>query len=236
MKDTIQIGNQYIGENFPIFIIAEVGINHNGDMDIAFDLIDKAKWAGASAVKFQTYITEKRVSKDSPIFDILKKCELSYDQQKELFEYANNNQIMAFSTPFDSESVEFLAEINTPCYKMTGNITTKNNGGFIQIRTLLDPLINSSEYEGIYIKVFGNNKNYSLHVRTKIMLAPWQYYSFNFLSKNEWLKIKAPFKDFKKSNFYQRKQLANQKIKSIGLVAGFDNFYADICLAEIGLY
>ena len=68
------------------------------------------------------------------------------------------------------------------------------------------------------------------------MLAPWQYYSFNFLSKNEWLKIKAPFKDFKKSNFYQRKQLANQKIKSIGFVAGFDNFYADICLAEIGLY
>lgn len=118
MKDTIQIGNQYIGKNSPIFIIAEVGINHNGDMDIACDLIDKAKWAGASAVKFQTYITEKRVSKDSPIFDILKKCELSYDQQKELFEYANNNQIMAFSTPFDSESVEFLAEINTPCYKV----------------------------------------------------------------------------------------------------------------------
>ena len=119
---------------------------------------------------------------------------------------------------------------------MTGNVTTENNGGFIQIRTLINPLINASKYEGIYIKVFGNNKNYSLHLRTKLTIAPWQYYSYSFLAKNEWLEIKAPFIDFKKSNFYQPKKLKNQKIKSLGLVAAFDNFYADICLAEIGLY
>jgi N,N'-diacetyllegionaminate synthase len=118
MKDTIQIGNQKVGHKSPIFIIAEIGINHNGDMKNAFELIDKAKWSGASAVKFQTYITEKRVSQDSPIFDILKGCELSFEQQKELFEYANSKDIIAFSTPFDSESVEFLAEINSPCYKV----------------------------------------------------------------------------------------------------------------------
>jgi sialic acid synthase SpsE len=118
MKDTIQIGSQKVGHESPIFIIAEIGINHNGDMNNAFELIDKAKWAGASAVKFQTYITEKRVSQDSPIFGILKGCELSFAQQKELFEYANSNGIIAFSTPFDSESVEFLAEINSPCYKV----------------------------------------------------------------------------------------------------------------------
>ena len=118
MKDSIQIGNQKVGHKSPIFIIAEIGINHNGDMKNAFELIDKAKWSGASAVKFQTYITEKRVSQDSPIFDILKGCELSFEQQKELFEYANSKDIIAFSTPFDSESVEFLAEINSPCYKV----------------------------------------------------------------------------------------------------------------------
>ena len=125
---------------------------------------------------------------------------------------------------------------NTTCYKMTGNVTTENNGGFIQIRTLMNPLINAKEYKGIYIKVFGNNKNYSLFIRTRLTLAPWQYYSYSFLSKNEWLEIKAPFEDFKKSNFYQPKKLSNQNIKSIGLVAAFDDFYADICLAEIGLY
>ena len=118
MKDKIQIGNQQIGQKSPIFIIAEVGINHNGDMKTAFELVDKAKWAGASAVKFQTYITEKRVLKDSPIFNILKQCELSFQQQKELFDYANSKNIMAFSTPFDSESVAFLSEIKTPCFKV----------------------------------------------------------------------------------------------------------------------
>ena len=61
---------------------------------------------------------------------------------------------------------------NTTCYKMTGNVTTENNGGFIQIRTLMNPLINAKEYKGIYIKVFGNNKNYSLFIRTRLTLAP----------------------------------------------------------------
>ena len=68
------------------------------------------------------------------------------------------------------------------------------------------------------------------------MLAPWQYYGFGFLSPDELIEVKAPFKDFKKSNFYQPKKLLNQTIKSIGLVAGFDNFKSDICLAEIGFY
>jgi hypothetical protein len=122
------------------------------------------------------------------------------------------------------------------CYQMTGNVTTENNGGFIQIRALLNPLVNANIYDGIYIKVYGNNKKYSLHLRTKITLAPWQYYSYKFIAKNEWTEIRAPFKDFDKSNFYQPKNLSNQNIKSIGLVAAFDDFYANICLSEIGLY
>lgn len=122
------------------------------------------------------------------------------------------------------------------CYQMTGNVTTENNGGFIQIRTLLNPLIKANKFSGIYIKIYGNNKNYALHLRTKLTLAPWQYYSYSFIAKKKWLEIKAPFKNFKKSNFYQPKKLTNQNIKSIGLVAAFDNFYADVCLAEIGFY
>lgn len=130
MNDNIQIGNQYVGKDSPVFVIAEVGINHNGDMETAFKLIDEAKWAGASAVKLQTYITEKRVPSDSPIFNILKKCELSFDQQKELFDYANKNEILAFSTPFDIESIEFLNEVDTPCFKVASfdlvNLTLLN--------------------------------------------------------------------------------------------------------------
>ena len=118
MENKLYFSNKTIDFSCDVFTIAEVGINHNGDIKTAIKLIDKAKWAGASAVKFQTYITEKRVPEDSPIFGILKQCELSFDQQKELFEYANGKNIVAFSTPFDHESVQFLADINAPCFKV----------------------------------------------------------------------------------------------------------------------
>ena len=125
---------------------------------------------------------------------------------------------------------------NIECYRMLGNVTTANNGGFIQIRSYIKPTIKVSDYEGIYLKVYGNNKKYSLHIRTPLTVAPWQYYSYSFESPNNWNKIKAPFSKFNKSNFYQPKNLKSQKIKTIGLVAGFDDFQADICLSEIGLY
>ena len=122
------------------------------------------------------------------------------------------------------------------CYRMTGNISTKNNGGFIQIRTVLIPEINTKNYSGVYIKVYGNEKNYNLHLRTALTLAPWQYYSYTFATKKSWRMIKAPFNEFKRSNFYQPKSILRQKIKSIGLVAGFQDFQSDICLGEIGFY
>ena len=122
------------------------------------------------------------------------------------------------------------------CYHMTGNVTTENNGGFIQIRNQLKPNISTKKYKGIYLRVYGNNENYSIHIRTALTMAPWQYYKFNFKTSNEWNKIKAPFSEFQKSNAYQPSNLVGQKIKSIGIVAGFKDFAADICLSEIGFY
>ena len=122
------------------------------------------------------------------------------------------------------------------CYKMSGDVTTENNGGFIQIRLDLNPKIEINKYEGLYLKIYGNNQKYFLHIRTGLTLAPWQYYSHSFIANNKWTTIKTNLKDFKRSNFYQPKKLNNQKIKTIGLVAGFDNYKADICLAEIGLF
>ena len=122
------------------------------------------------------------------------------------------------------------------CYRMTGDVSTKNNGGFIQIRTKLSPEISSKDYDGVYVKVYGNEKNYNLHLRTGLTLAPWQYYSYTFVTTKNWIEIRAPFEQFKKSNFYQPKSLVGQNIKSVGLVAGFDNFKSDICLSEIGFY
>ena len=100
------------------YIIAEIGINHNGSFELAKKLIESAARAGVDAVKFQTYITEKRVQKDSPIFDILKKCEFSFDIFSKLKLYAENLNIDFFSTPFDDESVDYLESINTKLYKI----------------------------------------------------------------------------------------------------------------------
>ena len=122
------------------------------------------------------------------------------------------------------------------CYHMTGDVTTENNGGFIQIRNQLKPSISTKNYEGVYFKVIGNYEDYSIHLRTALTVAPWQYYKFTFKTNNDWNVIKAPFKNFKKSNSYQPSNLVGQKIKSIGIVAGFKDFSADICLSEIGFY
>ncbi len=100
------------------YVIAEIGINHGGDINLAKKMIDSVSRTGADAVKFQTYLTEKRVSKDSPIFDILKKCELPFEAFKELQSYSKKLNLDFFSTPFDSESVDYLESINLDLYKV----------------------------------------------------------------------------------------------------------------------
>lgn len=101
-----------------VYVVAEIGINHGGDLDTAKKLIDSAARTGADAVKFQTYITEKRVTKDSPIFNILKNCELPFDAFRELKDHAYKNHMDFFSTPFDEESVDYLESINCDIYKI----------------------------------------------------------------------------------------------------------------------
>ena len=121
-------------------------------------------------------------------------------------------------------------------YHMTGNVTTKNNGGFIQMRIQINPPIPSNNYTGVYLYTFGNNFKYAVHIRTPYTKLPWQYYGLKFIAKNKWERIQLPFVNFKKSNFFQPKQFNFHKIKTLAIVAGFDNFKADIKISEIGFY
>lgn len=107
-----------IGTGNRTFIIAEAGINHNGSKELALKMVDEVKSAGADAIKFQTYITEKRAPKNSPVFSILKKCELSNGDQEEIKKYAEEKGLLFFSTPFDEDSVAFLKSINVPLFKV----------------------------------------------------------------------------------------------------------------------
>ena len=104
---------------FNPFIIAEVGINHNGKIKQALNLVDAAKKSNATAVKFQTYKTERRTRKNSPIFEILKKCELNYSEFKIIKDYCDEKKIIFFSTPFDLEAIDFLESIKVKLYKIS---------------------------------------------------------------------------------------------------------------------
>ena len=133
-----KIGNKVIGDGNPTFIIAEAGVNHNGDINIAKQLVDKAVFAGVDAIKFQTFKTEKLVTgyadmaeyqkdnigKVDSQFNMLKKLELSYENFIEIQEYCVHKEIMFLSTPFDFESADFLASIGMEAFKISsGDLT-----------------------------------------------------------------------------------------------------------------
>ena len=134
----IKIGNKLIGKNHRCFIIAEAGVNHNGDVLKAKNLIDIAKEAKVDAVKFQTWITEDLITKSvdkaeyqkkntaiqESQFEMIKKLELSFKEFRELKKYADERNIIFLSTPDDEKSVDFLEELEMPAYKIgSGELT-----------------------------------------------------------------------------------------------------------------
>ncbi len=116
-----------------VFIIAEAGVNHNGDIGLAYRLIDAAREAGADAVKFQTFKTEKIVTRQAEMadyqkdnlgasesqFEMIKRLELSYEQFRELQAYCERTGILFLSTPDEEDSLDFLAdELDLPWLKI----------------------------------------------------------------------------------------------------------------------
>ena len=121
-----------------VFIIAEAGVNHNGAIELAKELIDIASDAGADAVKFQTFKAENLVSKHAPKaeyqkqttdeqesqFDMIKKLELDINTHKKLMQYCTEKNIMFLSTPFDHDSINMLNDLGLEIFKIpSGEIT-----------------------------------------------------------------------------------------------------------------
>ena len=79
-----------------------------------------------------------------------------------------------------SGDVEITTLKDKKCYRMTGNVTTENNGGFIQMRVNINADIPKKNYNGIYLETYGNNLKYAVHIRTAYTKLPWQYYSSKF--------------------------------------------------------
>jgi N,N'-diacetyllegionaminate synthase len=115
-----------------IFVIAEAGVNHNGSLELAKQLVDVAVEAGADAVKFQTFKADKLVSKhaqkaeyqkrttfaEESQYDMIKKFELDENAHRELIYYCNQKHIMFLSTPFDHDSIELLNNFGMTIFKI----------------------------------------------------------------------------------------------------------------------
>ena len=137
MNRVISIGDRLVGDCQPCFIIAEAGVNHNGNMDLAFKLIEKAYEAGADAVKFQSFITEELIIPDAPKadyqkettgnlgnqYEMLKSLELSFEQQLELKKYCEKLGIIYICTPYDHQSVNQLSAMNISTFKIASTDT-----------------------------------------------------------------------------------------------------------------
>lgn len=174
----IKIADKIIGDGEPIFIIAEIGINHNGDISIAKKLIDVAVEAGCDAVKFQKRtielvytpeeLTKPRENPFGPTNGDLKRgLEFGEKEYAEIDRYCKEKGIIWFASPWDIKSVDFLERFNVPCYKIASALLTDNEL-LKKIKTTGKPIILStgmSTEEQIHhaLEVLGQDNLILLH-------------------------------------------------------------------------
>ena len=135
---TFDIRGHTIGPGHPCFIIAEAGVNHNGDVELAKRLVEVASQSGANAIKFQTFKAEHVVSAAAPKanyqvtttdptesqLDMIRNLELSPEEFRQIQSYCHDRRMLFMSTPFDHESVDLLADMGVPVFKIgSGEIT-----------------------------------------------------------------------------------------------------------------
>lgn len=125
----VKIGDFSVGDSFPCFIVAEIGINHNGDIELAKKLIDAAVFAGCNAVKFQkrtvnVVYTSEELDKprENPFGltngDLKRGLEFGQKQYEEIDKYCKSKGIIWFASCWDESSVDFIDQFNPPCYKI----------------------------------------------------------------------------------------------------------------------
>lgn len=128
-QPNVKIRKRFIGDNYPCFVTAEIGINHNGDIALAKKLIDVAVRAGCEAVKFQKRTVDAVYTSDelarlreSPFGttngDLKRGLEFGKKEYDEIDQYCKKQGIVWYASPWDEESVNFLEQYNPPCYKI----------------------------------------------------------------------------------------------------------------------
>ena len=138
MTKCVKIANKVIGDGYPCFIIAEIGINHNGSVSLAKKMIDIAVTTGCDAVKFQkrtidvVYTKEELAKERKSVFgntngDLKRGLEFGEAEYKEIDEYCKKKGIIWFASCWDEASVDFIEKFNVPCYKIASASLTDDN-------------------------------------------------------------------------------------------------------------
>ena len=154
MRKEVIIGNKKISDNDPCFIIAEIGINHNGSVDLAKRMIDEAVMAGCDAVKFQKRtVTKVYTPEELDVYrpnyygstnrDLKNGLELTYDDYKIIDEYCKSKKIMWFASCWDKDSVDFIEQFDVPCHKIASALLTDDDL-LLYIKKLGKPILLST--------------------------------------------------------------------------------------------
>lgn len=137
-ETSVRIGNRWVGDGHPCFIVAEIGINHNGDIDLAKRLISIAVAAGCDAVKFQKRTIDVVYSKEelerpreSPFGntngDLKRGLEFDFEEYEEIDEFCRHVKMPWFASCWDEASVDFIDRFDVPCYKIASASLTDDN-------------------------------------------------------------------------------------------------------------
>ena len=124
----LKIGDKKIGKDFPPVVIAELGINHNGNLDSAISIVDSAIKAGVDIIKHQTHVVEDEMSREAKkiipansnksIYEIIQSCAMSEKNEKKLMNYIKSKKKIFISTPFSRAAADRLGKFNIPAFKI----------------------------------------------------------------------------------------------------------------------
>jgi sialic acid synthase SpsE len=192
-EHTVRIGDREVGPGRPVYLIAEAGVNHNGDPALAKRLVEAAAEAGADAVKFQTWITDKLVTPEAPLAgyqarntgggasqrEMLQALELRPEALRELKALAETRAMMMFSTPDEEDSADLLEELGVCAFKI-GSAEVTNTAFLQHVARKGRPLILSTGMSDLAevtaavraIEATGNRQLVLLHCVSDYPCAP----------------------------------------------------------------
>lgn len=123
---TFTIGNRKLGAGHPVFVIAEIGVNHEGRLDDCLEMVRQAAWAGADAIKLQTVDPDENYVKGHPSWELFRTCQLTPEETKQAFDLARELGMEPFTTSPDPNTLSWVDALGVPVHKISSGMMTND--------------------------------------------------------------------------------------------------------------